>query len=350
MDYTEELLHAILRQNFYSFINKVFNTVNPGTEYKSNWHIELIAEYLEAVHNNQIKRLIISMPPRGLKSLCISVAWPAWVLGHDPSKRIMAASYSQVLSVKHSMDCRLVMCSHWYREVFPQTILSSKHNQKSKFLTDMNGFRFATSVGGSATGEGGDFLVIDDPHNPLHINSAKLRNKVIEWFEQVFVSRLNDKKNGAIILVMQRLHTEDLAGHLLQNSGHLEYLKIPARANENMNFYINNKHYEFLAGELLHANRDQNEQLLSLEREIGVQAFAAQYLQEPIPEKYSLLAAEDIHFYELQPHNFDYFIQSWDTAIKTSENADYSVCTCYGVLDNILFGFNVKVEANLPGS
>ena len=337
MQYPESLLQAILRQDFCSFINKVFNSVNPGTEYKSNWHIELIAEYLEAVHHRQIKRLIINLPPRGLKSLCISVAWPAWVLGHDPSKRIMAASYSQVLSIKHSMDCRLVMSSDWYKQIFPQATLSKKHNQKSKFLTEANGFRFATSVGGSATGEGGDFLIIDDPHNPLQVNSPKLRHRVIEWFEQTFITRLNDKNNGAIILVMQRLHSEDLSGHLLSNSDHWEHLKIPVKASENIKFYINNKEYAFLAGEVLHQERDQTEHLLKLEQEIGLQAFAAQYLQEPIPQKYSLLALEDIHFYETMPDRFDYFIQSWDTAIKVSENADYSVCTVYGVIENIYY-------------
>lgn len=155
MTYPKKLLHAILRQDLNSFINKVFNTINPGIEYQANWHIELIAEYLQAVQKGDIKRLIIKMPPRPLKSVCIGVAWPAWILGHDPAKSIMSASYSQVLSVKHSLDCRFVLTSDWYNQVFPKTILSKTHNQRSKFMTKDNGFRFATSVGGLATGEGG---------------------------------------------------------------------------------------------------------------------------------------------------------------------------------------------------
>ncbi|WP_341752886.1 MULTISPECIES: phage terminase large subunit [unclassified Candidatus Tisiphia] len=333
MTYPKKLLHAILRQDFNSFINKVFNTINPGVEYQANWHIELIAEYLQAVQNGDIKRLIINMPPRSLKSVCIGVAWPAWILGHDPTKRIMSASYSQVLSVKHSLDCRLILTSDWYQQIFLKTILSKKHNQKSKFLTNNNGFRFATSVGGSATGEGGDILIIDDPHNPTQINSPKMRKRVIEWFEQTFVTRLNNKNTGAIVLVMQRLHEEDLSGHLLANSNCWHHLKIPAMAKREQIFSINKYKYQYVTGDILHSFRDNSDYLIKLEQEIGVHNYAAQYLQEPISNNCILLNIEDISFYETIPKKFDYFVQSWDTAIKISENADYSVCTSWGILD-----------------
>lgn len=282
MTYPKKLLHAILRQDFNSFINKVFNTINPGIEYQANWHIELIAEYLQAVQKGDIKRLIINMPPRSLKSVCIGVAWPAWILGHDPTKRIMSASYSQVLSVKHSLDCRFVLTSDWYSQVFPKTVLSKKHNQKSKFMTKDNGFRFATSVGGSATGEGGDILIIDDPHNPSQINSPKMRKRVVEWFEQTFVTRLNNKNTGAIVLVMQRLHEEDLSGHLLLNSNSWHHLKIPAMAKRDQVYSINNYKYQYVKGDILHGFRDNPEYLIKLEQEIGIHNYAAQYLQEPI--------------------------------------------------------------------
>ena len=333
MTYPQKLLHAILRQDFNSFINKVFYTINPSTEYQANWHISLIAEHLRAVQNGDIKRLIINIPPRSLKSVCVTVAWPAWILGQDPTKRIMAASYSQVLSIKHSLDCRFILSSNWYQQVFPQTILSKKHNQKSKFLTSSNGFRFATSVGGSATGEGGDILIIDDPHNPSQINSTKLRIKVIEWFEQTFVTRLNNKNTGAIVLVMQRLHAEDLSGYLLATSNNWLHLKIPAIARTTQVFLVNNFKYQYVKGDILHNSRDNREQLGRLESEIGVHNFAAQYLQEPISNNCSLLSKEDISYYETLPEQFNYFIQSWDTAIKISENADYSVCTSWGVLN-----------------
>lgn len=330
-NYNNSLLRALLRQDFNSFIHKTFNTINPGTKYEPNWHIELISDYLAAVESGQIRRLIINMPPRGLKSVCVSVAWPAWILGHYPAKRIMAASYSATLSVKHSLDCRYVMESDWYRQLFPMTALSKKHNQKSKFLTTKNGFRFATSVGGSATGEGGDFLIIDDPHNPVQIASAKARARVIDWFEQTFLTRLNDKNKGAIVVVMQRLHEEDLAGYLISQSCGWELLKIPIKPSHDLIFKINNKEYYFFKEEVLHRARDQAVYLERLEEEIGTQNYAAQYLQEPIPQGYSLLKLEDISFYLELPENFEYVVQSWDSAVKISENSDYSVCTSWGI-------------------
>ncbi len=333
MKYDKKLLDALLRQDFSSFIGKVFYTINPGAEYQANWHIDLTADYLEAVRSGAIKRLVINMPPRTLKSVCVSVAWPAWLIAQDPSIRIMAASYSSVLSIKHSLDCRLVVASDWYKRLFPGTILSKKHNQKSKFLTTENGFRFATSIGGSATGEGGDVLIIDDPHNPTQINSLKIRSRVIEWFEQTFVTRLNDKNKGAIVLVMQRLHEDDLSAHLL-SSGGWQLLKIPAIAPEDIIYDIGRNNYQYKKGDLLNSKRDQLEFLSNIEQETGARNFAAQFLQEPLPASFNLLSPEDISYYDKVPEKFDYYVQSWDTAIKVSEKADYSVGTSWGILDN----------------
>ena len=333
MTCNKKLLEAVLRQDFSSYISKVFHTINPGADYQSNWHINLISDHLERVKSSEIKRLIINMPPRALKSVCVSVAWPTWLLGHNPAARIMAASYSSVLSVKHSLDSRLVVSSEWYRRLFPATKLSKKHNQKSKFLTSENGFRFATSVGGSATGEGGDFLIIDDPHNPTQINSQKARNKVIEWFEQTFVTRLNDQSKGAIVLVMQRLHEDDLSAHLI-SSGGWELLKIPAIAFEDKIYNIGINSYEYKKGQILNQERDQLAFLNNVEQEMGVRNFAAQFLQDPLPSDINLLALEDILYYEELAQGFEYFVLSWDTAIKISEKSDYSVGTCWGVLSD----------------
>jgi predicted phage terminase large subunit-like protein len=259
---------------------------------------------------------------------------PAWILGHDPTKRIIASSYAQVLSIKHSLDCKFVMNSSWYKELFPNTILSKSHNQKSKFLTTQNGFRFASSVLGSITGEGGDLLIIDDPHKPMDINSPKKRSKVIDWYEQTLVTRLNNKNEGAIVLVMQRLHAEDLAGYLLQNNHNWEWLKIPVVTNKPLVFQCNHKNYHLGEGELLHKSRDSAEDIVRLEQEIGKANFAAQYLQEPLDDKGSLLKEEDISFYDALTDSFEYCIQSWDTAIKIGAQSDYSVCLSFGISNN----------------
>ncbi len=332
MPMKKQMLKALLRRDFSSFIAKVFAELNPGSIYEHNWHIDLIADYLSAVSKGQISRLIINIPPRSLKSIAVSVAWPAWMLGLDSSKRIIASSFGQSLSIKHSLDCKSIMMSSWYKELFPATILSKKHNQKSKYLTTNHGFRMATSVGAMVTGEGGDILIIDDPHNPTHIYSKKRRNNVIEWYEGAFSTRLNSKKSGAIVLVMQRLHTEDLAGYLLNTAPDIwDILKIPAIANDNRIYQISRNTYIQGEGEILHELRYSPEILSKIEKEMGRGNFAAQYMQEPIMENNSMIKEAEISFYDKLEGQIEFTVQSWDTAIKTSQISDYSVCTIWGI-------------------
>lgn len=205
-------------------------------------------------------------------------------------------------------------------------------------MTTRHGFRFSTSVGGSATGEGGDVLIIDDPHNPTHIHSPKLRTKVIEWYEQIFATRLNDRSQGAIIIVMQRLHTEDLAGHLIRsNPEGWEVLKIPAIAQEDEVIEVAGRSYKINTGDVLHAGRGSVEDFLKLEHEVGRNNFAAQYLQAPVDQSFSLLTPDDIVYSCMRAERFEYYIQSWDTAIKTSDTSDYSVCTVWGVAGSVYY-------------
>lgn len=209
----------LLANNFSTFIGKTLATVDPAAEFLPNWHIDLIAEYLEAARKSQITRLIINMPPRSLKSVCVSVAWPAWLLGHDPRTRILAASYAASLSVKHSLDCRLVLSAPWYQAVLPELKLSRVQNEKHKFMTSKQGFRMASSVGASVIGEGGNFLIIDDPISPAQAMNELARNHANNWFDHTFSTRLDNKKTGVIVLVMQRLHSADLSGYLLEKGG-----------------------------------------------------------------------------------------------------------------------------------
>lgn len=326
------MLTKILRTDFNSFIHKSFKTINPGMDYIHNWHIELIAKNLEDVCNGKIKRLIINMPPRALKSVCVSVAWPAWLLGNDPTKRIIVASYSNMLGIKHSVDCRFLLESEWYKQIFHKTKISKKNNQKSKYMTTKHGFRFSTSVGGSVTGEGGDILIIDDPINPVHINSPKRRQKVIDWYEQTFVSRLNDQRKGAIVIVMQRLHDNDLVGHLLKNAADdWQQIKIPAIATSDHEVSLANRNIKIRESEVLNPSRDSLESYRKLEQAMGYKNFAAQYMQEPITEDNSMVKESELHSVDQLPENFDYYVLSLDTAIKISDNSDYSVCTIWGV-------------------
>jgi hypothetical protein len=271
---------AASRRHFSLFLRRVMGTVAPGARYSHNWHIDAIAEYLAAAASGEITRLVINLPPRMLKSTMVSVAWPAWLLGHDPSQRIMAASYAQSLGVKHSTDCRAVMQAEWYRRVFPGTELSREQNEKEKFATTARGYRLAVSVGGAAIGEGGNILIVDDPINPLQAGFRHQREGVNGWFDHTFATRLDDKQRGAIVLVMQRLHPEDLSGYLLQKGG-WEHLCLPAIAPSATTLRVGAFFYERAAGEALHPAREDVALLEKTKRELGSANFNAQYQQAP---------------------------------------------------------------------
>ena len=154
MTHPGNALELLAARHFPSFLARCFNTVDPGSRFFGNWHIDLMAEYLEAVRRGEIRRLIVNVPPRSLKSLTISVAYPAWRLGHDPALRVVVASYAHELARRHSLDTRAVMKSDWYRSLFPATRIRRGRDRAQRFSTTANGFRFATSVGGTLTGEG----------------------------------------------------------------------------------------------------------------------------------------------------------------------------------------------------
>lgn len=266
----------------------VMGTVSPGSRYQHNWHIEAIEAYLSACARGEIRKLIINMPPRMLKSITVSVAWPAWLLGHDPKTRIMAASYAQSLSIKHSLDCRLVMQSSWYKDIFSETQLAHDQNEKDKFVTTKRGHRIATSVGGAATGEGGNILIVDDPLNPLQAKQRSMREAANQWFDHTFATRLDDKKHGAIVVVMQRLHAEDLSAHLLKKKG-WELLSLPAIATKRETISCGGFSKMREVGDVLHEAREDSQMLEEMKQELGSANFNAQYQQAPTGEEEGLI-------------------------------------------------------------
>ena len=204
----------LLRHDLATFAGRCFQDLNPQTCLAINWHLEVIAAKLTAVREGQIRRLIINLPPRHLKSLMASIAFPAWCLGHDPSAQILCVSYAQDLADKLARDCRGIMMSPWYRRIFP-TRLAPHRQAVQEFITTRQGYRLATSTGGVLTGRGADIILIDDPLKPDEALSDAQRQSANEWYDHTLYSRLNDKRHGAIVIIMQRLHEDDLVGHVL---------------------------------------------------------------------------------------------------------------------------------------
>ena len=207
----------VLRQRFLLFAIKAFNTVNPGQRFMPTAGFMAIAQKLAEVEAGKTRRLIINVPPRSGKSLLASIAFPAFVLGRNPNRRMICASYSGELAAKLARDCRMLMATPIYQRLFPGTVIAK--NTELEIETTDGGFRFSTSVGGTLTGRGGNFIVIDDPQKPDEAMSAAARDRVWEWYTRVVSSRLDNKSHDAIVVVMQRLHVEDLSGHLLEQEG-----------------------------------------------------------------------------------------------------------------------------------
>ncbi|HEY6356618.1 MAG TPA: hypothetical protein VIX35_00155, partial [Vicinamibacterales bacterium] len=270
-------VNALLRQDLPSFIAKSFQTLNGGECFLPNWHIDSMARDLEQCREGLTKRLIITLPPRYLKSICVSVAFPAWLLGHDPTRKIICASYSNDLAGKHARDCREIMESRWYRKIFPSTHLDRRHNTELDFQTSAHGCRYSTSVGGTLTGIGGNYLIIDDPMKAADANSEAERRRVKEWFNTTAYTRLNNKNEDVIIIVMQRLHVDDLVGHLLEQEDHgWTVLDIPAIAEDDRAYQIGDNEFHMRrADEVLHEARENAAMLDAVKRRIGSYTFAA---------------------------------------------------------------------------
>ncbi len=332
--------HHALRTHFPSYLRKVFHTLNPGQDYIHNWHLDAISEYLDALETENIRRLIINMPPRSLKSLTTTVAWTSYLLGRAPETKIITASYSSALSIKHAMDVRALVACPWYRQLFPQMQIMPGQNEKYKFATTRYGFRLATSVGGTLTGEGGDVIIVDDPLNPAQATSRHFRNRANHWFDHTLSSRLNDKRHGKMLVVMQRLHEEDLTGHLLGKGG-WEQLCLPAIAESPLTISIGDYVYPMEAGDLLQPTRESEAILHQLRMDLGSMAFSAQYLQSPVSEQGHMIRKEWLHTGDTIPGTWDSIIQSWDTAIKSGHANDYSACVTIGVHEHQYYVLDV---------
>jgi predicted phage terminase large subunit-like protein len=336
---------SLLRQDFSTFAARCFHDLNPQAELALNWHLEVIAAKLTAVREGKIRRLIINLPPRHLKSLMASIAYPAWCLGHDPSAQILCVSYAQDLADKLARDCRSIMLSQWYRRIFP-TRLAAHRQAVQEFLTTRQGYRLATSNGGVLTGRGADIILIDDPLKPEEALSDARRQATNEWYDHTLYSRQNDKRHGAIVVIMQRLHEDDLVGHVLGQE-EWEVVRFPAIAEADEVHKIETiwgpRSFTRRQGDALHPEREPLDTLDRIRRTLGEYNFAGQYQQTPAPLGGGMVKAEWFKRYapNNRPESFERIIQSWDTANKATELSDFSVCTTWGVRGKDLFLLNV---------
>jgi predicted phage terminase large subunit-like protein len=298
---------------------------------------------------DRLFKLIINVPPRSLKSVIFSVAFKAFILGHYPHERIIGASFSSALAKTFNSGLRDVLKSEWYRQMFPNTHI--KKDTDMDITTTMQGHSKVTSLGGNIIGQGGNYLLTDDILSPEVADSDTQCAHANDWFENSLFPRRDDKRIAVTIVVMQRLREYDLTGYLLAKNAELPTKErwtlvcLPAKFSETQTYNWRvlqqiadpttkkpiitwvDKTKTVKEEELLNANRDTHEILKSLQVDIGLRKFATQYLQQPAPFGGSLMRIEDLRKYTVIPANTHVVrtVQSWDTAIKTLNNSDFSV-------------------------
>ena len=339
-------LNVLARRDLYTFIQLCHATLNPGEEFLENWHVELMVSELMAIWRGEQRRVIFNLPPQYLKSLCISVAFVAWVLGHDPTKRFMVVSYGQELAEKLGRDTRTIMLSAWYQAMFPKTRLLPTRTAAHDFETTMGGRRMALSRGGPITGHGAHFVILDDPIKADEALSPIAREAATSVAKSTLFTRRKDPTKVAYILAMQRLHDDDLSGILLRQGG-WRHVCLPAIALKDEAWTYSTSFGERTvfraAGEVLHGAREPMWALHEVKTMQGEYHFNAQYLQDPIPLTGNLVKIDRMVPYrpEELPSEFEETLFSIDVANKAKEMSSWSVITHWGRNGREIFLLNV---------
>jgi phage terminase large subunit-like protein len=350
LTYVEEYNKRELATNsLHEFARQAWSHVEGDIPFIDGWHIGAICEHLEAVVRREIRNLLILIPPRCMKSTLVSVMWPAWVWIHAPQERFLFTSYAASLSRRDSLGCRRLIMSEWYQARWGDRYkLRKDQNTKGRFDNDMNGYRLATSVMGSSTGEGGSFLVFDDANNAKDGESEVKREGTNDWWSQVMSTRLNDPKKGCKVGVQQRLHERDLAGYIMENDVYKQWTRLilpmefegSRKAKTIILPSTKGKIWEdprTKEGELLWEPRIGKHELKVLKAELRTEyRIAGQLQQRPAPASGGIIKKSWFKWWkEERPPKLIQIIQSWDTALETNETNSYSACTTWGYFYDI---------------
>lgn len=341
---TEEC--RVLEQSLYAFVKASWPAIEGNTPFISNWHIEAICEHLESAIRGEIKKLLISVPPRTSKTTIISIMWPAWVWIKQPAIKFLFSSYAQKISWEHSRLCRMLIESPWYQERWGHIVqLSKDQATKGHFTNSSKGHRIATSVGAGGTALGGDVLVLDDPNEAGE--SETVSNATNDWVSRVWPSRLNPGGLGVNVLVQQRTREMDVSGFILGQDIQNEWVKLilpmefePERCATTIVLPSTNgkvwKDPRTVEGELLCPAYLNAQDIQKKKIELGSYNYATQYQQRPAPEEGGIFQKSWFQWWKQEkPPTLEYVIQSWDTALTANEQSAYSACTTWGLYKDI---------------
>ena len=328
-----EFDREIARRSFAEFCKMAWNVLEPATPLKWGWCLDAICEHLQAVHDGRIKRLLMNVPPGCMKSLTTSVFFPAWEWGPGgrPDLRYISTSHADRLATRDNLKCRRLIQSEWYQERWP-IILTGDQNQKTKFENTSMGFRESMPFT-SMTGSRGDRVIIDDPLSVDDANSQAAIDSAKSTFLEAVPTRVNDDRS-AIIVIMQRLHTEDVSGVILSEGLPYDHLMLPMRFDpgRRCSTSIGFTDPRTKDGELLFPERFTEQTVAELEKTMGSYASAGQFQQSPVPRGGALIKTEWLNRWHSGdcPEYFDNVIQSWDMTFKGTSHSDYVVGQVWG--------------------
>jgi len=294
----KETFDALCRQKLSIYSGKAFEIVEPSVDFEWNWHIDCVCDHLEAVESGDIRRLIINIPPRTLKTFIASVAFPSWCFARNPSVKFMLTSFKFDLAKSMTRKTRLIMNSDWYKSIAPNVEFARDKNEVHHFETSKMGQYYAGAMS-SVTGTGSEIQICDDPLNPMEAVSDVQRLNAIETIRGTLFSRFNDPRTGRFILIMQRLHAEDPTGDLLKDDG-WTHLSLPAIHEPKTIIDFGGKKWEYGDDGLLFPDRLSREVLEEKQQELGPYAFAGQYLQSPVPLGGGEFKKDFINYYASQ--------------------------------------------------
>jgi predicted phage terminase large subunit-like protein len=336
----EELRTREAEVSLHAFVRQAWHVLEPSTPFVDGPHIRAICLHLEAVTRGEIRRLVINMPPRHMKSLLVSVLWPVWVWIRNPSFRWLFGSYALSLSIRDSLKARRLIESPWFRRRWGHGFeLTSDQNVKARYENNKTGYRIATSVGAGTTGEGGDGLVIDDAHNIVDVDSAAVRERAAVWNDEAWSTRGNNPATAAFVYVGQRSNEDDLYGHVLAKGGDIVHLCLPAeyevpRVKADSGDFVEApkpvnaigwSDWRAAEGELLWPQRFDAAALAALKLTLGTYGTAGQLQQRPTPRGGTIIQRAWLKYYDELPHDVRDWMQSWDCAFKDEQDSDF-VC------------------------
>lgn len=302
----------LCRRSLTDFIRQAWHVIEPGQPYTHGWHIDAIADHLTAVSRGEITRLLINIPPGTMKSLATCVFWPAWEWAQKPSTRYVCASHSQEHAIRDNVRMRRLVASDWYQRLWPLK-LTDDQNAKTKFENEATGFRQAMAVA-SMTGARGDRVIWDDPHSVEDALSDAKRTAALRVFDETLPTRLNNPDRSAIVVIMQRLHQNDVSGHILERDLGYTHLCLPMEFEPERRCVTSIEFSDPRSepGELLFPARFSREVVERDKHAMGSMAVAGQFQQRPAPRGGGMLQASRLQIGD--PARIEKAVRYWDKA------------------------------------